>query len=40
MRFFKENRRLNLKYIFGEILLLFIGINLAIWFNNWNTSKK
>ena len=29
-----------MKYIFGEILLLFIGINLAIWFNNWNTSKK
>lgn len=40
MRFFKENRRLNLKYIFGEILLLFMGINLAIWFNNWNASKK
>jgi len=29
-----------LKYIFGELLLLFIGINLAIWFNNWNSSKK
>lgn len=40
MRFFKERKRLNLKYIIGEILLLFIGINLAIWFNNWNTSKK
>ena len=40
MRFFKQNRKLNLKYIVGEILLLFIGINLAIWFNNWNTSKK
>ena len=40
MRFFKLNRKLNLKYIFGEILLLFIGINLAIWFNNWNASKK
>jgi len=40
MRFFKLNRNLNLKYIFGEILLLFIGINLAIWFNNWNASKK
>jgi len=40
MRFFKENRSLNLKYIFGEILLLFMGINLAIWFNNWNASKK
>ena len=31
---------MNLKYIFGEIILLFIGINLAIWFNNWNASKK
>ena len=30
---------LRLKYILGEILLIFIGINLAIWFNNWNTSK-
>jgi len=40
MRFFGKNRRLNLKYIFGEILLLFIGINLAIWFNNWNTSNN
>lgn len=33
-------RNLNLKYILGEILLIFIGINLAIWFNNWNTSKE
>lgn len=40
MRFFKLNRNMNLKYIFGEIILLFIGINLAIWFNNWNASKK
>jgi len=40
MRFFRLNRKLNLKYIIGEILLLFIGINLAIWFNNWNASKK
>ncbi|THV57319.1 hypothetical protein EZV76_15095 [Flagellimonas alvinocaridis] len=30
---------INWKYIFGEIFLLFVGINLAIWFNNWNTSK-
>lgn len=39
MRFFKGYGKLNFKYIIGEILLLFIGINLAIWFNNWNTSK-
>lgn len=41
MRLFKRrNGGLNLKYIIGEVLLLFIGINLAIWFNNWNSSKK
>jgi len=40
MRFFKQDRKLNLTYIFSEILLLFIGINLAIWFNNWNSSRK
>ena len=31
--------KLNWKYIIGEIVLLFVGINLAIWFNNWNNSK-
>jgi len=40
MRFFKLNRKLNLKYVLSELLLLFVGINLAIWFNNWNSSKK
>ncbi len=40
MRFFKKIKRRNLTYILGELVLLFIGINLAIWFNNWNTSKK
>jgi hypothetical protein len=40
MRFFKQNREVNLKYIFGELLLLFVGINLAIWFNDWNSAKK
>lgn len=30
----------NLKYILGEILLIFVGINLAIWFNNWNTERQ
>lgn len=33
-------KSINWKYIFGEIFLLFVGINLAIWFNNWNTSKS
>lgn len=32
-------KHINWKYIFGEILLLFVGINLAIWFNDWNASK-
>lgn len=40
MRFFKKIKKRNLTYILGELALLFIGINLAIWFNNWNTSKK
>jgi hypothetical protein len=31
---------LNWKYALGEILLIFIGINLAIWFNNWNETRK
>ncbi len=28
------------KYIIGEVLLLFIGINLAIQFNNWNSTRQ
>ncbi|MCG8330335.1 MAG: hypothetical protein MI974_21735 [Chitinophagales bacterium] len=39
-RLFKKAKNLNWRYIIGEILLIFIGINLAIWFNNWNESKK
>lgn len=31
---------INFKYVIGEVLLIFIGINLAIWFNNWNESIK
>ena len=39
MRRFQNNiDKLNLKYVFREIVLIFIGISLAIWFNNWNTS--
>ncbi|MCL6267802.1 hypothetical protein [Flagellimonas myxillae] len=38
MRF--KLKHINWKYIFGEILLLFVGINLAIWFNDWNASKS
>ena len=40
MRLFKKIKRRNLTYILSELALLFIGINLAIWFNDWNTSKK
>jgi len=40
MKIFKLIRKLKLKYIFGELLLLVVGINLAIWFNDWNSSKK
>jgi len=40
MRFFRLTHNFNWQYIIGEILLIFIGISLAIWFNNWNTSSK
>jgi hypothetical protein len=33
-------KHLNWKYIIGEIVLLFVGINLAIGFNNWNSSSR
>jgi hypothetical protein len=39
MRIFKAKHRFNWKYILGEILLIFLSINLAIWFNNWNISR-
>jgi osmotically-inducible protein OsmY len=42
MRFFKFNKKYNFnwQYALGEILLLVVGINLAIWFNNWNTDQN
>ena len=41
MRFFPlKSVSLNWKKIAGEILLIFISINLAIWFNNWNTERR
>lgn len=30
----------NWKYIIGEVLLIFLGINLAIWFNDWNSTQQ
>lgn len=32
--------KLNWKYALGELILIFLGISLAIWFNNWNDSRK
>ena len=32
--------KFNWKYIIGEVSLIFIGISLAIWFNNWNENQK
>lgn len=36
----KLNRSINLRYAIGEIILIFIGITIAIWFNNWNENRK
>ena len=33
-------KSLNWKYIVGEVLLIFLGINLAIWFNDWNSTQQ
>ena len=30
----------NWKYAIGELTLIFLGISLAIWFNNWNDEQK
>ena len=40
MRFFRSIKKSSLIYIIGELILLVIGINLAIWFNNWDTSNQ
>ena len=36
----KPNFKLNWKYALGELVLIFMGISLAIWFNNWNDQRK
>lgn len=36
----KHKFKIDWKYIIRETLLIFIGISLAIWFNNWNSNKK
>ena len=39
-KLFSALKKINWKYVVGEILLIFIGISLAIWFNNWNSSMQ
>jgi hypothetical protein len=36
----KSNFKLNWKYALGELVLIFLGISLAIAFQNWNESRK
>jgi hypothetical protein len=36
----KPNFKLNWKYALGELLLIFLGISLAIGFQNWNEDRK
>ena len=35
----KPNFKLNWKYALGEVLLIFIGISLAVAFQNWNEQR-
>lgn len=36
----KPNFKLNWKYALGELVLIFLGISLAITFQNWNDQRK
>ncbi|NVK84251.1 MAG: hypothetical protein HWE21_08020 [Cytophagia bacterium] len=36
----KQNFKLNWKYAIGEMVLIFLGISLAIAFQNWNEDRK
>lgn len=36
----KPNFKLNWKYALGELVLIFLGISLAITFQNWNDERK
>jgi len=38
--FRKSNFKLNWKYAMGELVLIFLGISLAIAFQNWNEERK
>jgi hypothetical protein len=35
----KKNLKLNWKYALGEIVLIFLGISLAVGFQNWNQTR-
>jgi hypothetical protein len=37
---FKPNFKFNWKYALGEIVLIFIGISLAMGFDNWSQNKR
>ncbi|WP_299272578.1 DUF6090 family protein [uncultured Psychroserpens sp.] len=39
-RFKKIITKTNAKYLLSEVVLIFVGISLAIWFNNWNENRK
>lgn len=39
-RFKKIISAKNVKYFTLEVALIFIGLTLAIWFNNWNENRK
>lgn len=36
----KVSHTINWKYAFGEVLLIFLGITAALYFNNWNEARK
>jgi hypothetical protein len=39
-RIFKPVKHIDWSYAVGEIILIFLGISLAIWFNNWNEARN
>ena len=39
-KIFKPVKHIDWGYAVGEIILIFLGISLAIWFNNWNEDRN
>jgi hypothetical protein len=39
-KIFKPVKHIDWSYAVGEIILIFLGISLAIWFNNWNEDRN